>query len=69
MEGKPMTVKPAELTPESSAVYRREWKNAVAEERKERAERQKEQIERDSELRPGQYRPADSWSGERKRHR
>ncbi len=69
MEGKPMTVKPAELTPESSAVYRREWKNAVAEERKERAERQKEQIERDSELRPGQYRPADSWSGERKRQR
>lgn len=54
MEGKEMTVKPAELTPESSAVYRREWKKAVAEERKERAERKK-----GSDLRPGQYRPAD----------
>jgi len=34
-------VKPAELTPASSAVYRREWKKAVAEERKERAKRKK----------------------------
>lgn len=41
MEGKAMTVKPAELTPESSAVYRREWKKAVTKERRERAEKQK----------------------------
>ncbi|MBQ4142657.1 MAG: hypothetical protein IJD43_04185 [Thermoguttaceae bacterium] len=41
LEGEPMTVKPAELTPASSAVYRREWKKAVAEERKERAKRKK----------------------------
>ncbi len=56
LDGESKTVKPAELTPESSAVYRREWKKAVAEERKERAERKKEEILRNSDLRPGQYR-------------